>query len=267
MTLDLLLSKLWNVYTEQNQSAKKVYDLFINHGEEVVNDHIAFRTFNYPAINIDKIAQTFIRLGYREVEAYEFPEKKLKAKHYEHTVEGNYPLIFISELITSEFSEFLQSVVHECSARVENRLVESGEILYSGNVWGPPSYKIYRLLLEESEYAAWLYYNGFCANHFTVSVNHLKNFESLNSVNLFLKNNGFDINVSGGEIKGTPEMFLEQSSTKADLIKGIFVEGEFGITGCYYEFAKRYKMPDGKIFKGFIANSADKIFESTNIKY
>jgi len=44
------------------------------------------------------------------------------------------------------------------------------------------------------------------------------------------------------------------------------IEGEFDITGCYYEFAKRYKTSDGKLFRGFIAKSADKIFESTNRK-
>jgi len=32
---------------------------------------------------------------------------------------------------------------------------------------------------------------------------------------------------------------------------------------CYYEFAKRYPGPDGKLFPGFVAASADKIFEST----
>ncbi len=264
MTLDYLLSQLWNNYTTQNESVKKVYDLFINQGEKVVNDHIAFRTFDYPTINIEKLAQTFIKLGYREVESYEFPKKKLKAKHYEYTLAGDAPLIFISELITSEFSDFLQSVVHECSEKVEQNLIESGQILYSGNVWGPPLYKIYRLLLDESEYAAWLYYNGFCANHFTVLVNHLNNFSSLESVNQFLKNNGFELNDSGDEIKGSPEMLLEQSSTKANLVKGNFIEGQFDVTACYYEFAKRYEQADGTMFKGFIAKSADKIFESTD---
>lgn len=266
MTLDFLLSKLWNDYTTQNESAKKVYDLFVNNGENVVNDHIAFRTFDYSSINVDKLAQTFKNLGYIEVESYEFPEKKLMAKHYEYPHDEQAPLIFISELITGNFSDFLQSVVHDCTSKVDSRLVESGEILYSGNVWGPPSYRIYELLLNESEYAAWLYYNGFCANHFTVSVNHLNNFPELRDVNQFLKDNGFNLNDSGGEIKGNPEMFLEQSSIKADIIRGNFIEGEFDITGCYYEFAKRYKTSDGKLFRGFIAKSADKIFESTNRK-
>lgn len=79
-----------------------------------------------------------------------------------------------------------------------------------------------------------------------------------------LKNNGFELNTSGGEIKGTPEELLEQSSIKSGLIEIDFVEGEFEIPGCYYEFAKRYPDSSGKLFSGFIAKSADKIFESTD---
>ena len=48
-------------------------------------------------------------------------------------------------------------------------------------------------------------------------------------------------------------------------LKGVrFNEGEFTIPGSYYEFAKRYALPSGLMFQGFIEGSADKIFESTN---
>jgi hypothetical protein len=42
------------------------------------------------------------------------------------------------------------------------------------------------------------------------------------------------------------------------------VEGLKEIPACYYEFAKRYPDADGKLYSGFIAKSADKIFESTD---
>ncbi len=38
------------------------------------------------------------------------------------------------------------------------------------------------------------------------------------------------------------------------------------VPSCYYEFAKRYKDAKGKLYQGFVAASADKIFESTNKK-
>ena len=78
--------------------------------------------------------------------------------------------------------------------------------------------------------------------------------------------NGINLNAAGGEIKGNQAEFLEQSSTLANKIKVGFVEGEFEIPSCYYEFAKRYKMPNGELFQGFVATSANKIFESTDVK-
>ena len=82
----------------------------------------------------------------------------------------------------------------------------------------------------------------------------------------FLKKEGHALNSSGGEVKGTPAQLLEQSSTLADQVDVIFQEGVFPVPSCYYEFAKRYPDADGKIFSGFIAGSADKIFESTDFR-
>ena len=121
-------------------------------------------------------------------------------------------------------------------------------------------------LREASEYAAWVYSYGYRANHFTISINHLKQYDTIEKVNSFVKENGFQLNTSGGEIKGTPEQLLEQSSTLADRVKVNFSEGEFEIPSCYYEFARRYRDADGKLFSGFIAGSADKIFESTDYR-
>ena len=45
-----------------------------------------------------------------------------------------------------------------------------------------------------------------------------------------------------------------------------FNQGEFEIPNSYYEFAKRYPSEEGKLFQGFVAASADKIFESTDVK-
>jgi hypothetical protein len=106
--------------------------------------------------------------------------------------------------------------------------------------------------------------NGFCANHFTVNVNELENFDSLEEVNDFLEYKKYQLNSSGGKIKGSKEDLLEQSSVLADKIEVEFQEGRFEVTSCYYEFAFRHEV-NGELFKGFIANSADKIFESTDM--
>jgi hypothetical protein len=99
-----------------------------------------------------------------------------------------------------------------------------------------------------------------------VSINYLEHFSGIEEVNSFLKSEGFSLNKSGGEIKGTPEQLLEQSSTLADLVEVAFVEGNYLIPSCYYEFAHRYKDSNGELFNGFVAGSAERIFESTDFR-
>jgi len=102
------------------------------------------------------------------------------------------------------------------------------------------------------------------ANHFTVLVNALGTFDDLGQLNRFLVENGFELNTSDGEIKGSPQVYLEQSSTLADRVQVQFSDGAESIPACYYEFARRYPLPNGELFSGFVAKSADKIFESTD---
>jgi hypothetical protein len=137
-------------------------------------------------------------------------------------------------------------------------------LVFAGTLFDPLSYNTYSKLREESEYAAWFYVFGFRANHFTVSINSLKKYDNIVKVNELLKKNGFALNTSGGEIKGTPADMLQQSSTIADTVMVDFLEGSFEIPSCYYEFAQRYPDTNGRLYNGFVAKSADKIFESTN---
>jgi hypothetical protein len=72
------------------------------------------------------------------------------------------------------------------------------------------------------------------------------------------------LNSSGGEVKGSREQLLKQSSTMAEIVPVEFVEGVREVPACYYEFAERFRDAGGALFSGFIAGSADKIFESTD---
>ncbi len=104
----------------------------------------------------------------------------------------------------------------------------------------------YQTLLAESEYAAWMAAWGYRANHFTVSINHLENFDDIESVNTAVKNGGFSLNTSGGEIKGDKTVMLEQSSTIADKAEVAFTDQTVLIPSCFYEFAKRYPLANGE---------------------
>jgi hypothetical protein len=262
--LDIIFSRLWSNYVHSNPSAGKIFNLFKGENENVVNDHIAFRTIDYPEVDIDVISKPFVRNGYVPRGEYQFESKHLFARHFELPGDPDAPRVFISQLKTAEFSPYLQSVFKSAMGRTAPCTLMSPELIFMGSVFDDLSFEVYKRLLDESEYAAWFYVFGFRANHFTVSVNHLKKHNDIYKVNELLKKNGYVLNSSGGEVKGTPEELLQQSSTMADIVKIKFIEGEFEIPCCYYEFAQRFPDKSGELYSGFIAKSADKIFESTN---
>ncbi len=259
----VLFENLWQYYQNVTPSAAHIHRLLgAEEGRAIINDHIALRTFNLAPVGLDALAEHFLTLGYREGGEYHFKGKKLYARHYEHE-DPKAPRVFISELLTEQCSPELQALVNKLVKGITKEQVHADTFLYSGRHW-ELDYDTYRELLKESEYAAWLAAWGYRANHFTVSVNHLHNFETVAGINQLLKDNGFLVNGSGGEVKGSPDDLLEQSSTMADRVSVRFSDREMTIPSCYYEFARRYPTPGGTLYNGFVAASADKIFESTD---
>lgn len=256
-----LFDNIWQNYLEVTPSAEKVHQL-LGSGNDLINDHVAYRTFNIEKVNLEKLAAHLINLGYKECGEYHFDAKKLYAKHFEHE-NDNLPKVFISELLVEEFSNEVQTIIRKLVAQMDDEAVIAENFLYSGTHW-QLSYAEYQTLLAESEYAAWLSAWGFRANHFTVSINHLENYNCISAVNDAVKEGGFSLNTSGGEIKGDEAVKLEQSSTLADKSEVRFSDQTVAIPSCFYEFAKRYPLNNGNLYSGFVAASADKIFESTN---
>lgn len=260
-----LFAALWQDYVQLTPSAEQIHALLgSGQQDDVINDHIALRTFNLDKVGLDKLAAHFIAVGYQEAGEYHFEAKKLYAKHFEHP-DPTAPKVFISELLVEKCSPMLQQAVQKLVDQIPAEAVTAENFIYSGRHWNIDQ-ATYRLLLEESEYAAWMAVWGFRANHFTVSVNALQNFTSLQSVNQTLKDAGFPLNTSGGEIKGSADVLLEQSSTLADEAEVAFTDGVLSVPSCFYEFALRYPTADGSLYTGFVAASADKIFESTNAR-
>ncbi len=265
VSVDSLFAALWQDYIAITPSAENIHQLLKQQdgSEEIINDHIALRTFNLDKIRLDKLGAHFLALGYEEKGQYDFEQKKLKAKHFEHP-DDTKPKVFISELLVEEFSPEVQAIIHKMVDQIDAAKVADASFLYSGTHW-QVSQSEYQTLLAVSEYAAWMSVWGFRANHFTVSVNHLHKIHQLSDVNELLKQAGFVLNASGGEIKGGEDVCLAQSSTMADKIDVSFTDGRLTVPSCFYEFAQRYPMADGKLYQGFVAASADKIFESTNV--
>jgi Domain of unknown function (DUF1338) len=263
MAVSTMFEKMWKDYTDLNPSVLNVHKVFTDRRETVVNDHVAFRTYNDPRIGLKQYSQFFLKNGYTKKGEYSFKVKKLYAEHFEHA-DSKMPKIFISELLTEQLSESAQSIIRKLIAQMDFKKVQNDDFCISGRAWSV-SYQDYQTLLNESEYAAWMSAFGFRVNHFTVLVNELKTFQSLNEVNTALKTAGIPLNTAGGEIKGSEAIGLAQSSTLASPVSVAFTDGTYKIPGCYYEFAHRFPV-NGVLYSGFVEQSADKIFESTNVR-
>jgi hypothetical protein len=264
MTIPDLLAALWRDYTASTPQAARIHALFAARGEDVKNDHVALRTYGVPAIGIDVLARPFERLGWVARDRYRFDDKKLRARYWQHP-DADLPKVFISELCTGELSGAAQDRIAALVAQIPPGFGDRADLPWAGRPW-QVDLATYRALLAESEYAAWVAAFGLRVNHFTVDVGRLRTLASLDDVNALLRANGFRLNEAGGAIKGTRADRLEQSSTMADEIEVAFADGTARIPSCYYELARRYPLPDGTLFQGFVPASADKIFESTDVK-
>lgn len=262
MSIEPVFQKLWRGYTQVNPGVQKIYDLIVARGDDVINDHIALRTFAHDKVGLAALSKVFLDNGYKEGGEYHFKAKKLYAKHFEPPTPDK-PKVFISELLFDQLSDKSQKIIHGLIDQVDESLPRSAEFCHSGQPWAV-SWADYETLGKESEYAAWMSAFGYCANHFTVFVNELKSFAGLEELVDFIQAQGYVINESGGRIKGTKEVGLRQASTKADWVDVTFSCGTTkSIPSCYYEFATRYEV-DGGLYQGFVTQSADKIFESTD---
>ena len=286
--LDKVLEGLMNRYKERVPDVFAIINATIKEGvikyaNEIENDHIAFRTMGVPFLGIQSLEKIFLHYGFKRMDHYFFPAKKLDAFWYAPP-SPEYPRIFISELRVQDLSENAQHIIHSYTDEVTADPVDSINIddanavdnfLHSG-LWQLPTLEDYLTLSKESEYAAWVIYNRYYLNHFTISVHNLKDgYNTIADFNAFLERNGFTLNDSGGKIKVSEDRSLLQSSTVAEMIEATFANGvNHRISGSYVEFAERkvleqfQNLPYSEIKRahrreGFEANNADKIFEST----
>lgn len=255
---------LWKDYVAIAPQAQTIHDLFESTDGEVINDHVAFRTFTDTPICLDVLEPLILSMGYSRQDSYDFKAKKLRAHSFIHPDE-TVPKIFCSELLVDQLSQESQNTIRKYTRQIPEKDYDLS-VFWSARHWDMPSWEEYQQVMEESEYGAWLLALGVRCNHFTVSVNHLKTTDSIHDVLDRVKEAGFAVNTVGGEVKGTPESLLEQGSTMADKQTLEFAGAEAReIPTCFYEFAKRHAGPDGVVYQGFIEANADKIFESTNV--
>jgi hypothetical protein len=265
MTIPELLDALWANYVASTPQAERIHSLLLARGERIFNDHIALRTFDSPGIGIEVLARPFEALGWRVApDVYRFHDKHLRARYWKHPDPG-LPKVFISELCVAELPPRARLLVAGYVAQLSPAFTQRPDLPWAGRPWSI-FHSDYLELLSTSDYAAWVAAFGFRVNHFTVDVGRLATFPDLAALDAFLVEHGFTLNDAGGVIKGSPADRLEQSSTRADSIEVAFSDTTAKVPSCYYEFARRYALPTGELFEGFVPASADKIFESTDAR-
>lgn len=296
-----VFKKLWTHYFELVPIAPRLIEDFKKRGDEWIEDHVAYRTLPGEHTGAHVLQGVFEALGYKRMDDYFFEEKQLKAFWMcppdidGHSRDAS-AKIFISELIATKFSPEFQEIIRRFTQQVSasplthihslaaaakkgdstaaTRLVdECVGLLTSLPAWNRASIKDYEVLRQESEYAGWTALFGNQINHFTVSVHLMKTFKDIHPLVKFLDEDlKVSLNKAGGTIvKGTPDLLLEQISTKAADLVYNFQEGVDRVPYGFVEFAFRHilnnKINDGawsSYYQGFVTSNADKIFESTS---
>ncbi|WP_420322669.1 DUF1338 domain-containing protein [Flagellimonas sp.] len=286
--LDIILKSIFEPYKKNVADVETISKAMIKKGliskeEDIINDHIAFRTLGVPNLGIASLEKIFLAHGYQKMEAYYFEEKKLDAYWYAPP-RPEYPRIFISELRVSELSSTSQSIIKKYTEHITDDPVDSinlenptetGQFFYKP-LWEVPSLDEFLQLAKETEYAAWVMYNRYYLNHYTISVHALPEpYNTLTTFNNFLEDTGIVLNTAGGKIKISKDGLLKQSSSVAKMVHATFANGEqMKIAGSYVEFAERLPLPEFQNLEksvlkrqhfreGFESANADKIFEST----
>ncbi len=287
-SLDTFLNVLFERYQAKVPAVTKITQALIERGvvasqQEIVNDHIAFRTLDVPNLGIQSFEKIFLHHGYQKKDYYYFEGKKLNAYWYAPPSD-QYPRIFLSELVVDKLSDKAQQLIHRYTDAIKTDPVDQldlnngqqiGEFFHQ-SLWQLPTKQDYLALLEESEYAAWVIYNRYYLNHYTISVHALKEgYNTLLDFDGFVEGLGIKLNTSGGKIKVSEDGLLLQSSTIAKMQEAVFADAEtLNIAGSYVEFAERLVLPKFSDLPpheikpqhrrdGFETSNADKIFEST----
>jgi hypothetical protein len=294
-----LLDRLWEQYIKRVSYANKYVELVTEKGGNVVNDHIALRTFNTHTgeqpEGIRAIKHILNCLEYKLVAKYNFSNKRLNAVHFEHPDE-NLPKIFVSQLEVKLLPDWAQNIINKTvkntpyilsdnSIELLQRVKEKGElpteaakllvadlVQYFRRPWEIPQKEDVLKINDVSQYAAWVLLHGNSVNHFTAFINqqNVPEWPDLETTCKALEAAGVPMKEY---IEGEKGSKLQQSATKA-VKEGVEVKSEYGIekitwTYAYYELAQRGLVEGNgtkKLFSGFLGEQAAHLFDMTRTR-
>ncbi len=296
----LLLDELWWQYLRRVPYAKAYADMVTSKGGKVVNDHIAFRSFNSHTgeqpEGIRAIKHILNYLDYKPTGKYSFKKKKLNAIHFEHH-NSLFPKIFVSQLEVSELPDWAQQMINEAvvdtpyllsdnAIELLNLLKETGSLPkeaadllvlelagYFRRPWDVPQKEAVLKLNDVSQYAAWVLLHGNSVNHFTAFINYqeVPEWPDLATTCKALAEAGVPMKEN---IEGKAGSILQQSSTQAikELVEVVNGNGDvekIKWTYAYYELAQRGVIEENgvpKLFSGFLGEQANHLFDMTQTR-
>lgn len=247
-----LLDVLWRGYVASTPQAERIRQLLTQRGEILCNDHVALRTFGVPGLGVAALARPFEALGWRARERHRVRDRHLRASYWQHD-DAALPRVVVSELVVEELSPDAQAVVGALVRDVPADVDEGG---VPSRAW--PRRRItqaeHRALHAESEYAAWVAAFGPSVHHFTVDLDSLSTFPDLEALAAFLVEHGFRLDDTGGAgaaIRGSRAACLQRLSTRPDTVTVELADARLRLPSGHYEFARRYRLPSGELFRGF----------------
>ena len=165
--IHLILESLFKTYSNRVPDVKKitnglVKNKIISNQEDIINDHIAFRTMGVKNLGINSFEKIFLHHGYVKKDNYSFKLKKLNAFWYSH-FDKNMPRIFISELKVDELSSKSQEIIYKYTDQVIKDPVDELDLdnikevinFLSKPLWRLPSLNDFKKILKKSEYDSW----------------------------------------------------------------------------------------------------------------
>ena len=183
--LDIIFETLFTPYKTRVQDVVKIHKAMIEKNmisseKDIINDHIAFRSLGVPNLGIASLEKIFLHYGYEKKDHYYFEQKKLDAYWYSPP-QSKYPRIFISELRVKDLPEQTQSIIWNYTKDITVDPIdeldlddaESVGAFFENPLWKLPTLADYESLQQQSEYAAWVIYNSYYLNHYTISIHEL----------------------------------------------------------------------------------------------
>lgn len=195
----------------------------------------------------------------------DFRIDKLSKTNYEIVTKylNNYP-----KFDWKVFNERVEALKQGDESVFEELLLQTLSVL-THSTWQVPSHEDYLSLKSENELMSWVLLFGRKINHFGIGIYTLPEYQDLNAFNEFLKQNlQLSMNKNNGEIKGSKDVGIEQSSILGEEILIEQEETSFDVQNPFLEFVWRFPrtstIPETleDYYPDFLAANATNVIES-----